>query len=82
MEAICQLEECHDVELGTGDKRKACATYLQYIAQSFKEQHDGFMTTAEFVRVGDKTLSHPLLFQTMSKTNNSQTFLSGDEQDC
>lgn len=39
MEVVCQLEERHGVDLGTGRKNeKTCATFVDYIGQSLKEQ--------------------------------------------
>ena len=38
MEAVCELEEKHGVNLGTGYKNnQACSTFVEYIAQSQRE---------------------------------------------
>ena len=38
LEALCELEEKHGTDLGTGYKNnQACATFVEYIAQSLKE---------------------------------------------
>jgi hypothetical protein len=39
MSSLCELEERHGVDLGSGYKNnQACTTFLEYVAQDFREQ--------------------------------------------
>ena len=51
-EAICELEEKHGVDLGTGCKNnQACATFVEYIAQSQREKLADVLGKAKFFSI-------------------------------
>ena len=52
MEAVCELEEKHGVNLGTGYKNnQACATFVDYIAQSQREGLAAVLAKAKFLSI-------------------------------
>ena len=52
MEAVCELEEKHGVNLGTGYKNnQACATFVEYTAQSQREGLAAVLAKAKFLSI-------------------------------
>ena len=52
MGAICELEEKHNVDLGTGYKNnQACANFVEYIAQSQREKLADVLGKAKFFSI-------------------------------
>ena len=52
MSPLCQLEEKHGVDLGSGYKNnQACAVFIEYIAQAMKETLMNILAKAKFFSI-------------------------------
>ena len=66
MSSLCELEERHDVDLGSGYKNnQACTTFLEYIDQDFRERLVNVLDKVKFFSIqadGSTDAGRPILY--------------------